>query len=152
MGRTRQFKKQKCFNPQCINGGKPADLENKKCFWEKGNFDKVFCSPECGQHYAEHEDEIEEKNRTAQNVRKEKSRQQQKITDRQKKLAHTMFVLLDKKIEEADFVKLVADLAMKLVGILLMASLDLTRKSPSWLRSKMMLPVLCTCELCGARI
>lgn len=80
MGRNSTYKKELCYNPQCINGGKAANHENPRCYLGRDE-QKVFCTPECGQHYLENIKELEKESRIISKIKTRKSRRMDELTE-----------------------------------------------------------------------
>lgn len=78
MSKTSSYKKDNCYNPQCINEGAPADYNNPRCYLDPDSDKKIFCSPECGSHYLDNIDEIEKDNRLIKKIKTRRSRKKNK--------------------------------------------------------------------------
>ena len=74
MKQTKTYKKDICYHPRCINGGKVANFSNPRCWLDLDNDQKVFCTPECGADYLENIDELEKENRFYSKLKTRKSR------------------------------------------------------------------------------
>lgn len=110
MSRTRSYKKQICCHPQCINGGRPADFENIKCWLEAGNAGKVFCSPECGENYVENFEKITEAERFQKAIEKKKERHKKSYTEQ---LVQAIYLCSDKTFDKDKIVKVIRTLELK---------------------------------------